>query len=114
MPDWAYHVSPLALALIMLVGIEAVAIVGLLLVRWLVLPRIRFNDGVNDAISGIVAVIGVFYGITVGLLAVGVWNTWSSAAELVSKEAAAIGAVYHDVDGYPPLPREELQSLLRE
>jgi hypothetical protein len=98
----------------MLASVEAAAIVGLLLVRRLALPHIRFNDGVNDAISGIVATVGVFYGITVGLLAVGVWNTWSSAAELVSKEAAAIGAVYHDVSSYPAPAREKLQSGLRE
>jgi hypothetical protein len=114
MPLWAYHLSPLALALIMIAGIEAGTLAGLFLVRRLVTPRLRFNDGVNDAISGIVAVVGVFYGITVGLLAVGGWTTWSNAAELVSKEAAAIGALYHDVSAYPEPARGTLQTGLRQ
>ena len=58
--------------------------------------------------------IGVFYGITVGLIAVGVWNTNSNAAELVSKEAVSIGALYRDVSSYPSPEREELRAKLRE
>jgi hypothetical protein len=60
-----------------------------------------------------VQAIGVFYGITVGLIAVGVWNTNSNASELVSKEASSIGALYHDVSGYPDPLRAELQKNLR-
>lgn len=114
MPLWAYQISPLMLALLMIAIIEVVSLIGLLLSRRLLLPRFRFHDGVNDAISGTVQAIGVFYGITVGLIAVGVWNTNSSAADLVSREAASIGALYRDVNGYPEPLRSELRTRLRE
>lgn len=91
MPTWAYNMSPLALALLMVAVIEAVSLIALCLTRRYLLPRLRFHDGINDAISGTVQAIGVFYGITVGLIAVGVWSTYSNAGDLVSKEAAAIG-----------------------
>ena len=113
MPLWAYNMSPLLLALIMVSSIEAVSLICLLLARRFLLPHLRFHDGINDAISGTVQAIGVFYGITVGLIAVGVWNTSSNAADLVSKEAASIGALYRDVSGYPPPVRDALQSKLR-
>lgn len=114
MPLWAYEISPLQLALIMVASIEAVSLVGLLLARRFLLPHLRFHDGVNDAIGGTVQAIGVFYGITVGLIAVGVWNTNSNSDDLVSKEAASIGALYRDVSGYPEPARGKLQSGLRE
>ena len=114
MPLWAYNVSPLQLALIMVSVIEAVSLVGLFLVRRFILPHLRFHDGINDAISGAVQTIGVFYGITVGLIAVGVWNTHTNAEDVVSKEAAAIGSLYRDVSGYPQPARETLQGDLRE
>jgi hypothetical protein len=114
MPLWAYEISPILLVLIMFVTIEAISLAGLILVRRFLLPHLRFHDGVNDAISGTVQAIGVFYGITVGLIAVGVWNTNSNAADLVSKEAASIGGLYRDVSGYPAPARDELQSRLRE
>ena len=113
MPIWAYNLSPLLLALLMVITIETVALIGLFITRRLVLPRLNFHEGVNEAISGTVQAIGVFYGITVGLIAVGVWNTYSNAADLVSREAAAIGALHRDVGGYPSPLREELRAGLR-
>jgi len=98
----------------MVAVIEAISLGALFLSRRYLLPRLRFHDGVNDAISGTVQAIGVFYGITVGLIAVGVWNTNSNAGDLVSKEAASIGGLYRDFGGYPSPMREELRGKLRE
>lgn len=114
MPVWLYEVSPRTAAFIMVVFIESVALIGLVLVRRLLIPRLRYDDGANDAVSGTVQAIGVFYGITVGLIAVGVWNTYSNSADLVSKEASSLGALYRDVSGYPSPLRDELRSRLRE
>src|SRR5688572_27121332 len=114
MPFWAYQMSPLMLALLMVAVIEAIALVALRLTRRYLLPRLHYHDGINDAISGTVQAIGVFYGITVGLIAVGVWNTNSAAGDLVSREAAAIGGLYRDFGGYPSPLREEIRGKLRE
>lgn len=114
MPTWLYQLSPPQAACIMVVFIESLSLIGLVLVRWLVIPRLHYDRDANDAVSGTVQAIGVFYGITVGLIAVGVWNTNSNARELVSKEAASIGSLYRDVCGYPLPIRNELRWNLRE
>ena len=114
MPTFLYEVSPPAAALIMVAFIEFAALLGLILARRYLIPLLHYDQGANDAVSGIVQAIGVFYGITVGLIAVGVWTTNSNAGDLVSKEAAAIGALYRDVSGYPSPVREELRAKLRE
>lgn len=114
MPTWLYDVAPPIAALIIVAFIELAALMGLVLVRRYLIPRLHYHEGANDAVSGTVQAIGVFYGITVGLIAVGVWNTSSNAAELVSKEATAIGALYRDVSGYPSPLREDLRTKLRE
>ncbi len=114
MPIWLYQISPTACAVTIFVFIQIIAMVGLLLTRKFLIPRLHYHDGANDAVSGTVQAIGVFYGITVGLIAVGVWNTNSSARDLVSREAAAIGSLYHDCDGYPSPLRDELRAKLRE
>lgn len=114
MPIWLYEISPRAAALVMVAFIESLALIGLVLVRRVVIPRLHYDDGANDAVSGTVQAIGVFYGITVGLIAVGVWNTHSNSADLVSKEAAAIGGLYRDLSGYPSPLREQLRSQLRD
>lgn len=114
MPIWLYEVSPPVAALIVMAFVEAVALIGLIVVRRHLIPRLHYHDGANDAVSGTVQAIGVFYGITVGLIAVGVWNTNSNSSELVSKEAASISALYRDVSGYPSPLRDELRKGLRD
>lgn len=113
MPVWLYEISPPVAALIMVVFIEALSLMGLVAVRRHLIPRLHYDDGANDAVSGTVQAIGVFYGITVGLIAVGVWNTNSNASELVSKEAASISALFRDVSGYPAPLRDDLRAELR-
>ena len=114
MPIWFYEVRPLFSAIIMVVFIETLSLIGLFLARRFLLPRFHYSEGINDAISGTVQAIGVFYGITVGLIAVGVWNTNSTAADLVSQEASAVGGLYRDVAGLPSPLREELTAKLRD
>ena len=114
MPIWLYEVSHPVAALVMLAFIEAISLLGLVTVRRFVIPRLRYDDGANDAVSGTVQAIGVFYGITVGLIAVAVWNTNSSASDRVSHEAAAISALYRNVSSYPSPLREELRKALRD
>jgi len=98
----------------MVIFVESLALIGLVLVRRFLIPRLHYHEGANDAVSGTVQAIGVFYGITVGLIAVGVWNTNSNASDLVSKEAASIGSLYRDISAYPSPLRDELHSKLKE
>src|SRR3954471_1024964 len=114
MPIWLYEIRQLYSALILAVMIETFSFIGLFLARRFLTPRLRYHEGVNDAVSGTVQAIGVFYGITVGLIAVGVWNTNSNASQLVSKEATSIGALYRDVTGYPEPVSSDLKTKLRE
>lgn len=113
-PIWLYEIPPFLAAIITVIFIEVLSLGGLFLTRRFLLHRFHYGDGVNDAISGTVQAIGVFYGITVGLIAVGVWNTNADSSALVSREAASIGALYRDVQGYPTPLREELGLKLRE
>jgi len=114
MPTWLYELSPFGQALVIIAFVEFLSIAGLLLARRYVVPRFHYSEGINDAVSGTVQAIGVFYGITVGLIAIGVWNTNSAASDIVSREASAIAMLFRDVSGYPSPAREELRTGLRD
>ena len=58
--------------------------------------------------------IMVFYGLAVALIAVGVFETHSDVAKIVSNEATALATLYRDVTGYPEPARPQLQNELRE
>ena len=113
MPNWLYNLSPLHAALTIVAFVELFSILGLLWARRFLLPRFNYCENINEAVSGTVQAIGVFYGITVGLIAVAVWDTNSNAAQLVSREASAISALYRDVSGYPSPLRDELRAQVR-
>jgi len=113
-PIWLYEVPPLVTAIVMVVFVEALSLIGLFFARRFLLPRFHYSEGINDAVSGTVQAIGVFYGITVGLIAVGVWNTNASSSDLVSREASAVSGLYRDVGGFPSPLREDLSGKLRE
>jgi hypothetical protein len=59
---------------------------------------------------------GIFtiYGITLGLIAVTTWESYSHVSEIVSREATAVAALYRDTAGFPEPLRGDLHNRLRE
>lgn len=68
----------------------------------------------NGVIGWIFSAILGIYAIAIGLIAVATWGNSAQASSVASHEAAAIGALFRDVSGYPDLVRSDLQRLVRE
>ena len=107
LPPWLFGV--------ILVGIFViVGTTGLALFNWLIRGRIHLTEAMNNDIIFFASAISVFYSLIVGLIAVGVWRTYTEASNIVSDEATAIGCFYRDVSGYPEPARQHLQASVRE
>ncbi len=89
------------------------AVGGLLLVRRQVLPRLRVHTEDSEFGGALVQCVMVFYGLAVALIAVNVSQTYSDVSKIVSQEATAVAALYHDVSCYPEPLRPLLQQDLR-
>src|SRR5262245_21589893 len=114
MIDFVFDI-PLLLAGLVIVGVlTLLAVAGLLFVRRWILPRIQFTE--EDAIfsSTMMLSIMVFYGLTVALIALSVWEKHSEASTVVSQEASTLAVLYRDASGYPLPERTELQEALKE
>lgn len=68
----------------------------------------------NDMVSYFLAAIGTMYGITIGLLAAGAWNNYSSVEDATKAEAASLAALYRDVSSLSLPHRVDLQQALKE
>jgi len=99
-------------AIIALLVIYTIA--GVLLVRRFILPRLRVRTEDSEFSGAMLQCVMVFYGLAVALIAVGVWETYSSVSAVVSAEATAIASLYRDVSTYPEPARSDLQWELRE
>lgn len=110
---WIYELNTVALFFLIMAVFLIVAIAGLLLVRPYVNRNTDNVDANNNLVSFYLSGIGVFLGITIGLVAVGTWENMSDVEDKVSLEAAGLAALYRNVKNYPAPLNEELKEGLR-
>jgi len=65
----------------------------------------------NNIIGIFLSISGVFYGITLGLIAVGTFDNFKKAEDIVMSESSALAALYRDVS---ILEQPEKEVLLKE
>src|SRR5262245_24041793 len=99
MTDFVFKLPPLGLALLLHAWLIGFGLVGLWFVRRVVLPRLRLRY--EDAYFGAAAVQSsmLLYGLVAALTAVGVWERYSNASDVVSMEATAITSLWRDLGG---------------
>lgn len=110
---WLYSLSSFALCLLIVSSFVAICLFGLLFSRGWVKRLHETDHSHNDIVGFYLAAITVFDAITLGLVAVGTWQTYTDAQLRVDHEAAALGALYRDAGAYPDPLRSQLQDDLR-
>jgi hypothetical protein len=110
---WVYELPNWLFGVLTIAATTAVGLSGLYLTRRWVRRVHGDRHSHNEVVGYYLGAVCVFYGITLGLLAVATWQTYSDVETKVGQEAAAVGALYRDVSGFPDPNRTELQSDLR-
>ena len=108
------NLPPWLCGVIIVSSFVVLSIIGLALFQWLIVGRLRLTEEMNNDIIFFASAIAVFYSLTVGLIAVGVWTTYTEVENTVLAEATAIGCFYRDISGYPEPARTRLQTQVRE
>jgi Protein of unknown function (DUF4239) len=81
--------------------------------RWV--KRIAGNEGeFNDLVVTTLATVGVFFGITLGLISVGVWEQFAQTNSNVGNEASALGVLYQAATVYPDDTAYRLKFVLED
>ena len=107
LPTWLFGVLTVAVTV-------AVGLGGFYLTRkWV--RRVHGDEHSHNEIVGFyLGAVCLFYGITLGLLAVGTWQVYSEVDAEVGEEASALAALYRNVSNFPDPQGAELQADLRE
>jgi len=111
---WIYDIPSGWLAVLFSVTFIAFNAAGVLLVRRYGRRWLAGSHGHNELIDIVLAAVGVFYGLLLGLLAFGAYQNTDAADAIVGREASALGALYRDVSSYPEPARSRLQDKLKE
>jgi hypothetical protein len=111
---WIYDLPNWQLGLLIVSTFAIAGVLGLFVTRpparWL----LRGSGEYNDVVSWVFAGIGVFYGLALGLIAVGTWEDFTSIDSQLSQEASMLAALYDDLDGYAQPRRAKLEAQVRE
>jgi len=98
---------------LIILSLVAFGLIGLFLVRRFLLPRLHIKVQDSEFSGAIAQSVMVFYGLTVGLIAVTVFQTYSDVSSIISREATSLAAIYRDVSSYPEPARSQLQDDIR-
>jgi hypothetical protein len=111
---WLYDLAPWRLALFFIGGFVGFYWLGLLFVRPILRPFVKYTAGSNDIVGYVLSCFCVFYGLLLGLIAVTAYQNVAQAGANVTREAAAVGALYEDVSRYPEPHGQNLRWLARD
>ena len=111
--DWIFSTPAPVLGALIIVAFSAAGLAGLSLTRRLILPRLGDLTHSNEFVGSMHHGILIIYGLAVALIAIAVWESYSSAEKLVSGEATAISALYRDAAGYPEPARSQIRAGIR-
>src|SRR3954469_12615330 len=106
LPPWVF-------GLIIVSIFVSLSVAGLFLFQRLFARRLQLSEHLNNQVIFFASIIAMFYSLTAGMIAVGVWTTYRNVENVVSSEATAIGCLYRDITGYPDPVRTELQGEVR-
>jgi hypothetical protein len=110
---WLYDIPTWQMFLLVISITIAFSLAGCLIFRGWFDRALGLDSDSNDIVSNFLAFTGVFYGIVLGLVAVGAWDTFNDANSRAEKEASALAAFYRVITQLPEPDRSELQNITR-
>lgn len=110
--DWLFTLSIGWLALVLTLTTTGFALVGKMVVRRWVLPRLKLEYEDAYYAAALVQSAMLLWGLIAALTAVGVWQRYTQVSDVVSSEATAIASLWRDLGGYPEPLRAESRAIL--
>jgi hypothetical protein len=111
---FVYDLPNAVFALIVVGAFVLYSLVGLVITRPFAAKHFAEFDDSNEMIGQFLSTMGVFFGITLGLISVGVWDTFNDVEGKVGREASSVAALYRDVKFYPEPVGSQLRAELKE
>jgi len=111
--NWLYFLPAFIFFTLVILFFAAFSITGFLLVRKYVERWLGKPPAQNEVLSYYIAATGVVYGITLGLIAVGVWENYIHVNNKVEEEAATLSELYRDLGSYPEPVRSKMETELK-
>jgi hypothetical protein len=110
---WLYDLQTWQLFVIVCGTTVAISLLGSILIRGRAEKRLGLSEESNDIIGHFLGFTSIFYGLMLGLVAVGAWESFKDVETKVATEAATLSTFYQDVSYLPEPSRSMLQTSVR-
>ncbi len=110
---WIYDLPPWLFGIVCIGAFIGFGLLGTHLTRAFVRRVHQEDHSHNDIVGYYLSAVTVFYGITLGLVAIGTWTNYSAIQDKVDHEAQIVASLYRDVNVYPEPARSALTADLR-
>ena len=110
---WIYSLPPWLFGILCIGAFISFGLLGTQLTRNFVRRVHDVDHSHNDIVGYYLSAVTVFYGITLGLVAIGTWNNYAAIQDRVDREAQVVASLYRDVNVYPEPMRTALTGDLR-
>jgi hypothetical protein len=111
--SWIFDFPASLMAVVFGFGAMALALAGMFLVRPFFHRWIHGQSRTNEMVSLSMASFSVFYGILLGLVAVGVYANFAAASDNVTQEASSLAGLYSDASAFSEPNRSTILADLR-
>jgi hypothetical protein len=90
------------------------SLVGVIVLKPVLRALIGREPGINATIANATTSVSLLYGLLISLLTVAAYQNRDAVQTAILDEAAAVAALYADMDTYPEPLRSEMRGLLRD
>lgn len=111
---WLYNLSNLQFFAIVVSTFVLFSIIGNYIFNNYINVKLSLSEETNGIIGIFLSLSGVFYGITLGLIAAGTFETFSSTGGIVTNESSSLGSLYKNVSLLKDKDNIKLKNILKE
>lgn len=111
---WLYDLPTSAMVTLFSVIFVGFTWLGAIFIRPFLRLLLRSQPGINDIVGYVLSSHCVFFGLLLGLLAVGTYQNMSDIDKVIVREAGMLRAFYRSMQSYPEPLRSETLPLIKE
>src|SRR5262245_27928782 len=111
---WLYDMPTALMVLLLSAIFVGFTWAGAIFIRPFLRLLVRSQPGLNDIVGYVLSSHCVFFGLLLGLLAVGTYQNMSDIEKVIVREAGLLRAFYRSMQNYPEPVRSETLPLIKE
>jgi amino acid transporter len=110
---WIYNLPTWQLYLMIIAFFVGFALIGPFLISDRIERKFGLSYSQNEIVTAYLSLVGAFFGITLGLIAVGTYENFNKVEAIVNDESSALAALYRNVNMLDYPKKTELETTLK-